>query len=64
MSHPRKLTTSLPPPNDGVPTAEAIDVTILMPCLLMHCLNERLTLPACIDTAQEAVRRRPNIGFL
>ena len=28
---------------------EAIDVTILMPCL-----DERITLPACIDTAQQA----------
>lgn len=28
-----------------------IDVTILMPCL-----NERVTLPACIDTAEEAVQ--------
>jgi glycosyltransferase involved in cell wall biosynthesis len=58
MSLPRKLTTSLPPPGDGVPTGEAIDVTILMPCL-----NERLTLPACIDTAQEAVRQLEATGY-
>jgi glycosyltransferase involved in cell wall biosynthesis len=58
MSLPRKLTTSLPPPGDGVPTGEAVDVTILMPCL-----NERLTLPACIDTAQEAVRQLEATGY-
>ena len=28
----------------------SVDVTILMPCL-----NERITLPACIDTALQAV---------
>jgi len=31
-------------------TDRPVDVTILMPCL-----NERITLPACIDTAQQAV---------
>ena len=34
------------------------DVTILMPCL-----NERLTLPACIDTAEEAVRMLAERGY-
>jgi len=38
-------------------TAE-IDVTILMPCL-----DERITLPACIDTAEEAVRRLAEQGL-
>ena len=32
--------------------APGVDVTILMPCL-----DERITLPACIDSAEEAVRR-------
>jgi glycosyltransferase involved in cell wall biosynthesis len=35
-----------------------IDVTILMPCL-----DERITLPACIDTAEEAVRRLAEQGL-
>ncbi len=34
------------------------DVTILMPCL-----DERITLPACIDTAEEAVRRLAEQGL-
>lgn len=34
------------------------DVTILMPCL-----NERITLPACIDTAEEAVRMLAERGY-
>ena len=34
------------------------DVTILMPCL-----NERLTLPACIDTAEEAGRMLAERGY-
>ena len=34
------------------------DVTILMPCL-----NERVTLPACIDTADEAVRMLADRGY-
>jgi glycosyltransferase involved in cell wall biosynthesis len=34
------------------------DVTILMPCL-----NERVTLPACIDTAEEAVRMLAERGY-
>ena len=38
-------------------TAE-IDVTILMPCL-----DERITLPSCIDTAEEAVRRLAEQGL-
>ena len=35
-----------------MPVTTSRDVTILMPCL-----NERITLPACIDTAEEAVRQ-------
>jgi len=35
-----------------------LDVTILMPCL-----NERLTLPACIDTAQQAVAELASRGL-
>ena len=38
-------------------TAE-IDVTVLMPCL-----DERITLPSCIDTAEEAVRRLAEQGL-
>jgi glycosyltransferase involved in cell wall biosynthesis len=34
------------------------DVTILMPCL-----NERVTLPACIDTSEEAVRMLAERGY-
>lgn len=37
----------------------AIDVTILMPCL-----DERRTLPACIDTAEEAARRLAERGLV
>jgi glycosyltransferase involved in cell wall biosynthesis len=40
------------------PDRAAIDVTILMPCL-----DERITLPACIDTAEEAVRRLAEQGL-
>ena len=36
----------------AMPVTSGCDVTILMPCL-----NERITLPACIDTAEEAVRQ-------
>ena len=35
-----------------------IDVTILMPCL-----NERITLPACIDMAQQAVAELASRGL-
>jgi hypothetical protein len=38
-------------------TAE-IDVTVLMPCL-----DERITLPSCIDTAEEAARRLAEQGL-
>lgn len=47
--------TSSRGPDLAIPAGAAgagIDVTILMPCL-----DERVTLPACIDMAEEAVRR-------
>ena len=37
---------------------DTIDVTILMPCL-----DERITLPACIDTAQQAVAELSSRGL-
>jgi glycosyltransferase involved in cell wall biosynthesis len=43
---------------DSAPAVDAVDVTILMPCL-----DERITLPACIDTAEEAVRRLAEQGL-
>ena len=52
----------LPPaaarPEPAVAARDAIDVTILMPCL-----NERLTLPACIGTAEEATRLLAEQGY-
>jgi hypothetical protein len=45
--------------NPTVSLGDAINVTILMPCL-----NERITLPACIDTAQQAVVELGSCGLL
>ena len=56
--------TSAPmrPGDDGsghmAATGETLGVTILMPCL-----DERITLPACIDTAEEAVRQLAERGL-
>jgi glycosyltransferase involved in cell wall biosynthesis len=47
------MVTSDVSPAEGVP-----DVTILMPCL-----NERVSLPKCIDTAEEALRTLASSGL-
>ena len=51
-------TAALTPPGADAVTGAVIDVTILMPCL-----DERITLPACIDMAEEAVRRLAERGL-
>jgi glycosyltransferase involved in cell wall biosynthesis len=43
---------------NAAPRESTPDVTILMPCL-----NERVTLPTCIDTAEEAVRMLAERGY-
>jgi len=57
---PLPIETPISPLTKGEPATghEAIDVTILMPCL-----DERITLPLCIDTAEEAVRRLAEQGL-
>jgi glycosyltransferase involved in cell wall biosynthesis len=51
------MTTAAPLRNPGLETG-TIDVTILMPCL-----NEIETLPACVQMAKEAVERFAEIGM-
>jgi len=58
MSHPHEMTIAQPPSANLVTDSPGIDVTVLMPCL-----DERITLPACIDTAEEAVRRLVEQGL-
>jgi len=52
MSPTPEMTPAPTDSGEDMTARAGIDVTILMPCL-----NERITLPACIDTAEEAVRR-------
>jgi glycosyltransferase involved in cell wall biosynthesis len=44
---------------ESTTSTDRVDVTILMPCL-----NERITLPACIDTAEEAARMLVERGLV
>lgn len=58
MSPPPEMTTAPTDSGEDMADRAVIDVTILMPCL-----DERITLPACIDTAEEAVRRLAEQGL-
>jgi glycosyltransferase involved in cell wall biosynthesis len=52
------MTAAPDPAQEEATVRELLDVTILMPCL-----DERITLPACIDTAEEAIRRLAEQGL-